>query len=215
MDDTVRFTPKGSDSLGPAIKLESQPQGVAANGSLTVVASLQHVTVFRDGKKISELAIDYRGTCVAISPNGSDVAVGGGDKKIYLYTVENDTLVPGATKELEAKGGLCTIDFSPDGAWLASGDDSRNVMAWETSTWECKHRRWKYHTAKVTSLAWSPDSARIVTSSLDTNLIVWNVATPTKRIVVKGAHPSANISSVQWPSENTFFSGGDDACVRS
>lgn len=49
MDDTVRFTPKGSDTLGPAIKLESQPQGIATSGSLTIVVSLQHVTVFRDG----------------------------------------------------------------------------------------------------------------------------------------------------------------------
>lgn len=73
------------------------------------------------GKKISELAIGYQGKCITISSNGSDVAVGGADKKIYLYTIENDTLVPGPTKELEAKGALCTMSFSPDGAWLASG----------------------------------------------------------------------------------------------
>lgn len=35
-----------------------------------------------------------------------------------------------------------------------------------------------YHTARISSVAWSPDSSRLATGSLDTNLIVWDIAKP-------------------------------------
>lgn len=35
-----------------------------------------------------------------------------------------------------------------------------------------------YHTARISSIAWSPDSTRLATGSLDTNLLVWDVSKP-------------------------------------
>lgn len=43
IDDTVRFTPKGANEVGAAIKLDSQPRGVASHGGTVVVASISHV----------------------------------------------------------------------------------------------------------------------------------------------------------------------------
>lgn len=36
--------------------------------------------------------------------------------------------------------------------------------------------QWSMHTAKVNSLAWSPDSLHIASGALDTNIIIWDPA---------------------------------------
>lgn len=40
-----------------------------------------------------------------------------------------------------------------------------------------KTRELLFHTAKVMAIAWSPNSAYIVSGSIDTNIIVWTAAT--------------------------------------
>ena len=43
---------------------------------------------------------------------------------------------------------------------------------------QVSQKDWQYHSAKITCVAWSPDSSRLATGSIDTNVIVWSVATP-------------------------------------
>jgi len=45
---------------------------------------------------------------------------------------------------------------------------------------------WGYHTARVNSVAWSPDSRHIASGALDTNAIVWTPGSKTNYTVVKG-----------------------------
>ena len=40
-----------------------------------------------------------------------------------------------------------------------------------------KTKEFLFHTAKVMDIAWSPNSAYIVSGSIDTNIIVWTAAT--------------------------------------
>ena len=43
---------------------------------------------------------------------------------------------------------------------------------------QVSQKDWQYHSAKITSVSWSPDSSRLATGSIDTNVIVWTVAAP-------------------------------------
>ena len=43
-----------------------------------------------------------------------------------------------------------------------------------------------FHTARVLCLAWSADSLRIVSGSIDTNLCVWNATKGERTQMIKG-----------------------------
>ncbi len=43
---------------------------------------------------------------------------------------------------------------------------------------QVSQKDWQYHSAKITCVSWAPDSSRLATGSIDTNVIVWSVAAP-------------------------------------
>jgi WD40 repeat protein len=80
-------------------------------------------------------------------------------------------------------------------------------------------------------VAWSPDSKRIASGSVDTNVIVWSVENQSKRITIKGlsfgcspslaltsllsgAHPTADLTNLAWLSNTTLLTSGHDVCFR-
>ena len=213
MDDTVRITQFGEAKLGTPVKLSSMPQGVGILDDLVGVAGKGHITLIRGGKRVGETPAPYGATSISFSAGG-DVAVGGEDKKVHIYTLSGDTLAEKDT--LDGGDAILTVAYSPDGANLAAGGVKRQVLVWDASKYgEPTQQRWKYHTSKVTCLAWSPDSALIASGSLDTNIFIWNMAKPTSRIKIGEAHPNACVTAIGWQDDNTVFSSGFDGCVRS
>ncbi|KAJ6542422.1 hypothetical protein B0H10DRAFT_2135787, partial [Mycena sp. CBHHK59/15] len=49
--------------------------------------------------------------------------------------------------------------------------------------------RWSFHSARVNSLVWTPDSKHCASGSLDTHVYVWSVVNPTRSIALKKAGP--------------------------
>lgn len=76
-----------------------------------------------------------------------------------------------------------------------------------------------FHTAKVMGIAWSPNSAYIVSGSIDTNVIVWNVASG-ERDEIRGSVPFLEWSVYFYPvsspsrSPSSLHSVGRDMGVR-
>jgi RNA polymerase sigma factor (sigma-70 family) len=64
--------------------------------------------------------------------------------------------------------------FSPDGRMLASDSEPGVVDVWETSSGQ-RRRRFLGHRSYQTTLAFSPDSARLVSGNRDATLLVWDV----------------------------------------
>lgn len=73
---------------------------------------------------------------------------------------------------------------------------------------------WVFHSARVNSLAWSPDSVHLATAGLDTNIIVWNVVETGSRILLKGAH-SGGVKDLLWTDDNTVASVGQDCALKT
>lgn len=46
-------------------------------------------------------------------------------------------------------------------------------------------KEWGFHNARVNTVAWSPDSLKVASGSLDTNIIIWFVEHPAKHIIIK------------------------------
>lgn len=50
---------------------------------------------------------------------------------------------------------------------------------------QLKMSGWVYHSARINSLAWSPNGEYIVSAGLDTNIFIWCLAQRMKRIAIK------------------------------
>lgn len=102
--------------------------------------------------------------------------------QLLVYTLPSDRLRsphPQTSQQLQ-EGLLCgsasTLQWSPDGAWLAAGAANGTVRCWSTidplTTWQVTGPG-----PKVSALTWSQDSALLVVAFRDNRIIGWDVAT--------------------------------------
>lgn len=103
--------------------------------------------------------------------------------------------------------------YSPDGAYLAVGDDNRRVSVFNSADYKLKFELTGPQ-ARVTCVAWAPDSRHLACGGLDTNLFIYDLEKTNAKIEIKRAHPQGIISRVTWLDNNTLASVGFDCCIR-
>jgi len=215
MDDSIRITPKSTRQYSAeAISLESTPNDIAVGRSDFIVAVITNaIVLIRGGKIVKQFPTKYQPTCIAISVDETRIAVGSKDNNIFLYSVNGANI--GEPMKLEGhRGPLTVVTFSPDGKFLASADQNRDIFVWSCSSNKIQIQGWVFHSARVNSLAWTPDSLHLVSGSLDSNLFVWSVEDPSKRIAIKDAH-RGGVNVCLWMDNNTILSAGQDCTVKT
>ncbi|CAM6029459.1 unnamed protein product [Sphagnum balticum] len=199
-----------------ATDLELQPQDLdvtLSSSDVVVVPTKASIIILHGSTVISKTDVGYQPSAAAISPDGSEIVVGGQDGKLYIYSVKGDTLIQESVLERH-RGALTAVRFSPDGTMIASGDQNREAVVWDRGTREVKMKNMLYHTARINTLAWSPDSLKVATASVDSCVYVYDVTKPVSaRITLRNAH-LGSISALAFLDSQTFASGGDDACIR-
>jgi len=217
MDDSIRFSHIGSTSYGDAVSTDSPPQDIAVNSrdsSLTVAVTLKSVLVLRNGRIASTLNVNFQPTSVAISPNGRTVTVGGKDNKVHVYDLNGDNLSESRALD-KHRGALTAMEFSPNGEYLATSDsEKREIIVWNTSDFSIKVEGWCFHTAAVRSIAWTSDSLKLASGSLDQDVYVWNLNQPSKRIHIPRAH-QGGVNSVAWLDDLNLATAGQDMSWKS
>lgn len=132
---------------------------------------------------------------------------------MYLYSTSS--LQPHSTPVLDKnRGTISALSFSPDGQYLAAGDSNGKIIVYSMPSGDLKTAGWVFHTAKITSITWSPSSTRAASGSLDTNVYVWNIVKPNRNIPIKGAH-AGGVSGVSFLDEDKLVSTGADAAIRT
>lgn len=223
-DDKIRTTDVGARTfLGKPTSLSSQPKAITCTSdSLIVVAQLESVIVYRDGEEDGELPLKTSPT--ALAAQNTTVAIGGNDSSLRVFIVS-----PGKAPRQAAiidkvsTSAISALAFSNDASLLAVGTANGKIYVYKLSSGvtgmitgsmslELVTDRWSAHTAKVTSISFSPQGEHAVSGSLDTNLYLWSLKEPGKRVSATNAHKEG-VNGVVW-LETSVYSVGADAAMR-
>eukprot|EP01094_Clydonella_sp_ATCC50884_P021233 TRINITY_DN462_c0_g1_i1.p2 TRINITY_DN462_c0_g1~~TRINITY_DN462_c0_g1_i1.p2 ORF type:complete len:595 (+),score=231.87 TRINITY_DN462_c0_g1_i1:67-1851(+) len=214
MDDSIRFTPVGSDTFTESsVSVDSPVQGLSASvdGGTVAAVSMKTAYVLKDQKVVAETPIANMAKSVAINPEGSVVAVGSErDKTVHFFDVSGSSLAP-ADKIEGFRGAVVALAYSPDGSLLATGDTDRYVRVYKVATKE-KLFESRAHTARISAVAFSPDSTRIASCSQDSNLKVFGVDG-----TAKGSQATHRLgaTNLTWMDNNTVATVGQDCAVKT
>lgn len=215
-DDTLRKIDPATDEYTMwTVSGESQPRGISTDGRLVAVAGHKEITVVEGGNKKIIAPTKYEASCVSLHPEGSHIAVGScSDNKVHVYAITPSELDERAT--IEHRAGIADVAYSPKGDLLAACDGNRMIRLYSVQdSYSPAHDfDWCFHTAKVNCLSWSPNSRFLASGSLDTSIIIWSVENPMKHLMLKKAHPQAQITKIAWVDDETVISSGQDSNVK-
>jgi len=216
LDDTIRFTQTNSREYGASISLDGQPAAVAVGSKtldLAVVATIKSVVVVRSGKVAFTLPAAWQPTAIALSPDEKEVAVGGKDNSLHIYSLNGDNL--SEVKKLEGhRGSVTAATYSPDGKFLATADANRDIFVWDVAAKTIKIEGWVFHTARVNTLSWHPSSRYLASGGLDSNVYIWDTKETAKRVFIRGAH-HGGVNGVAWVEDTVLASAGQDCALKT
>lgn len=128
-------------------------------------------------------------------------------------------------------GTIHTVRFSPDGRWLASGADDKNICIYHLDTNPPAHsvafgtnepppvenwktlRRLTGHDNDVQDLGWSYDSSILVSVGLDSKVVVWSGHT-FEKLKILSNHQS-HVKGITFDPANKYFAtSSDDRTVK-
>eukprot|EP00118_Oscarella_pearsei_P005225 m.23720 g.23720 ORF g.23720 m.23720 type:complete len:442 (+) comp28522_c0_seq1:1247-2572(+) len=172
--------------------------------------------------KFRVLSVDLHKTSVPGNHSAFwKLASGGEDSDVKIWAIE----VPGSKVEFRANlkrhnGAVNVVRFSPDGGILASGSDDRAILLWtyvgdsereekslsegelpNKETWSVT-KLLSGHSNGVFDLAWSPDSMHLVSCSVDSTAMMWDVAKG-RKVKIFDEH-SHYVQGVCWDPKNRF-----------
>ncbi|KAK4998744.1 WD40 repeat-like protein [Elasticomyces elasticus] len=218
-DDTLRtINAEAKSFAGASIKTKGQPKGLAActSGSIgaqVLVASPGLITAYENGKEVASHPISFSPTCLAA--NDDLLAVGAEDRIIRIYNVSPKFSLIAELKDANSPtSALAFSGPSSSPQCLAAGLANGKIFVWSIKDWSLVTNRWSAHTARVTSISWDPSGGeRAVSGAFDTNVHVWSLKDPGRRVKAANAHKDG-VGGVVWLDGEKILSCGADATVK-
>jgi WD40 repeat protein len=141
---------------------------------------------------------------MATSPDGTTIAIGGGDRTIHLVKAADSTEV--ALGPAENGASVAAIAWHPQGTHIAAGlRDNWAVAVWDLAAKTAK--RFSGHAGEVLAVAWSRDGTRLYSGGQDLQVIAWDPVAGTKLAKVAD-FPSEILALVPSADGALLYAGG-------
>ena len=174
--------------------------GKSGRVALWDVASGRPLTVLGDEYDVA-LAAD-------ISPDQSQVALGGPSRLLKIYQISNGELEHKIKKHTD---WVTAVAFSPNGLLLASGDRNGNLYIWDPNNGQ-EIFSLPGHPASVRSLSWRGDSKVLASCGEDGTIKTWELESG-KAIKSWPAH-EGGVTGIHIAHDGSIASCGRNGKVR-
>ena len=116
-------------------------------------------------------------SALAFSPDGQQVAVGGGNGGVYLFqAADGKFLRPMATTH---GSSVTALAFHPGNALLVSASKDRTLRLWNPANGQL-YKALEGHTAWVQGLTFLANGTRLASASADSSVRLWDLTEPKK-----------------------------------
>lgn len=138
------------------------------SGELLASAGLDGEVILWDIASAAKIS-SFKATClaIAISPNGHVLATAG--HHLQLWDIRNPKKITKMStlphdESTTDHTWIWTVDFSPDGKWLAYGDEAGNLKVWDVERQQFTHSE-KIFSDKIFSVQFSTDMRYFIAAS--------------------------------------------------
>jgi len=136
------------------------------------------------------------------APNG-EYLVAASSIGIFIFNAQSLKL----EKYIDTSSWVTTLDFSPDGKFIAIGNRDGSIQVWDTNTWQESGTTYSGHTQSILDLAFSPNGTKLASVALDNSLIEWTINSTAKL----RAETIGGMTAVAYSADNTrIITGGND-----
>ena len=219
LDNSLRHSDAVSGLLqGEAFSFETNPTMLRTSAAgVTAVAFRQMVQLHRPGVPSLEVGPSEFGYAMvtAFDLTSSSMLVGLDDCKCLLFTLPADHReAPTLAHTFTLRGPVVAVALSSNEQLLAIADAERELTVFSVGSGEVVQKGWGvFHTARLTSLAFSPSAALLASGSLDSSFIIWNLNAPQSRVQEARAHVGG-INAIAWLADDAVVTTGKDSCIR-
>ena len=150
---------------------------------------------------------------VDVSPDGSLLAVSGTGRMIRVFDTTSGEVIstlrfspgegPGAPGAADALAGVTwAVEFSPDGALLASASQDGVARLWDPANGDLVSKL-EGHDAAVDFIAFDPTGSRLITGSDDGTARIWDVESGASLDSLEGQ--PQGVTSVAWSPDGSLL----------
>jgi WD40 repeat protein len=145
---------------------------------------------------------------VVFSQDGA-LLLSGGDQTLKLWDARNGRLIRTFNGP---SAGVESVDFSPDGRFVVSGDLDHAVRLWDAATGQLL-QTFHGHEDQVDTVRFSHDGSKIASGGIDKTIRLWDVESRRALQVFRG-HKESVTSVVFSPNDQELVSGSFDWTIK-
>ncbi|ORX80348.1 WD40 repeat-like protein [Basidiobolus meristosporus CBS 931.73] len=128
-----------------------------------------------------------------------------GTVKIWDLNRQEEPLVKTLTKISTSSdapsGERVSLQWHPDGKYLAVPGKNKDILILSTENWTTSHVLNDGHSSNVSVLRWSPNGKYLISSAVDCQVLVWEME---RKVTIASQKHSATVSDIAWhPRKNT------------
>jgi WD40 repeat protein len=142
---------------------------------------------------------------LAWHPDGT-LLVAGGHQALNFYDIPSMMLID--VIELNFDMAVTTLDFSPDGRFLATGHRDGHLRIWDPDTKQILAAM-EGHTNEIYDLDYAPDGGTIASTAVGDGLTLWNLEYGISLITFPQS-PHYHVKTIEFSPDGRFLAYGAD-----